>query len=140
MEVTWLGHSCFKIRGREATLVADPFHTSIGYSWPRPAADMVTVSHGHAGHSFSLGVAGDPRVVNRPGEYEIKNVFIVGYASFHDSEQGKLRGTNITYLIEMEDVTFCHLGDLGHLPTDSKASQSKYRDSYALPNRGGIMA
>lgn len=117
MEITWLGHSCFKIKGKEVTLVTDPYDESLGYPWVRPTANIVTLSHHHPGHSYSAGVDGSPKVLDRPGEYEISDVFIIGLSNFHDSEEGKTRGSNITYLIEMEDITLCHLGDLGHLPS-----------------------
>jgi L-ascorbate metabolism protein UlaG (beta-lactamase superfamily) len=117
MEITWLGHSCFKIKGKEVTLVTDPYDESLGYPWVKPTANIVTLSHPHPGHSYSAGVDGNPKVLHRPGEYEISGVFIIGLANFHDSEQGRVRGRNTTYLIEMEDIRLCHLGDLGHLPS-----------------------
>ncbi len=123
MEITWLGHSCFKIKGKEVTLVTDPYDESIGYTWVKPSANIVTLSHHHAGHSYSAGVDGSPKVLSRPGEYEISNVFILGIPNFHDSEQGQTRGRNITYLIEMEDIILCHLGDLGHLPSPRQVEE-----------------
>lgn len=115
MEIIWLGHSCFKIRGKEVTLVTDPFDESIGYSQGKITADIVTVSHHHPGHNCAAGVEGAPKVISKPGEYEIGGVFITGIPTFHDSDQGKNRGKNIAYLVEMDDVRLCHLGDLGHL-------------------------
>ena len=117
MEVTWLGHSCFKIRGKEVTLVTDPFNESIGYPLVKLAANMVTLSHAHPGHSNAAIVDGNTKVISRPGEYEIGGVFITGISTFHDLEQGESRGKNTIYLIEMDDVRLCHLGDLGHVPS-----------------------
>jgi len=117
MEITWLGHSCFKIKGKEVTLITDPYDESIGYPWVKTTANIVTVSHHHPGHSYSAGVDGNPKVLNRPGEYEISDVFIIGFPNFHDSEHGKTLGRNTVFLIEMEDISLCHLGDLGHLPS-----------------------
>jgi L-ascorbate metabolism protein UlaG (beta-lactamase superfamily) len=123
MEITWLGHSCFKIKGKEATVVTDPYDETIGYPFPRLNANIVTVSHGHRGHSYLARIDGNPKVVNRPGEYEIKGVFIIGLPNFHDTQQGSQRGKNVAYLIEMEDVRFCHLGDLGHLPSSRQVEE-----------------
>jgi L-ascorbate metabolism protein UlaG (beta-lactamase superfamily) len=117
MEITWLGHSCFKIRGKEVTLVTDPFDETIGYPSVKVAANIVTVSHTHPGHNYAAGIDGSPKVLGRPGEYEIGGVFITGIRTFHDLEQGESRGKNTIYLIEMEDVRLCHLGDLGHVPS-----------------------
>jgi L-ascorbate metabolism protein UlaG (beta-lactamase superfamily) len=114
MDITWLGHSCFRIKGKGATLLTDPYSESIGYSLGNPEANIVTSSHPHPGHGFTSGVGGEPKIVRGPGEYEISGVFITGIATFHDAEKGQERGRNTVYLIEMEDMKLCHLGDLGH--------------------------
>jgi len=117
MEITWFGHSCFRIKGKEVLLVTDPFADSIGYPSVNLTANIVTVSHGHPGHSYTDGVDGSPKVLTRPGEYEVGGVFITGISTFHDFEQGETRGKNIVYLMEIDEVRLCHLGDLGHLPS-----------------------
>ncbi|MFC1923799.1 MBL fold metallo-hydrolase [Chloroflexota bacterium] len=117
MEITWLGHSCFRIKGKEVTLVADPCDKSIGYSPGKLIANIVTVSHDHAGHCYLEGIENSPKVLSRPGEYEVGGVFITGIGTFHDQERGKSRGKNTSYLIEIEDIRLCHLGDLGHVPS-----------------------
>ena len=114
IDITWLGHSCFRIKGKGATLLTDPYNESIGYSLGNPEAHIVTSSHPHPGHGFTSGVGGEPKIVRGPGEYEISGVFINGIATFHDTEKGEERGRNTVYLIEMEDMKLCHLGDLGH--------------------------
>lgn len=115
MEITWLGHSCFRLRGKEAILITDPYDSSIGYSLGKPKANIVTSSHPHPGHSFVAGVGGDPKVIHGPGEYEIASVFIHGISTFHDNEKGKTLGKNTVYLIEMDEIMVCHLGDIGHV-------------------------
>jgi len=114
IDITWLGHSCFRIKGKGVTLLTDPYDESIGYSLGNPEANIVTSSHPHPGHGFTSGVGGEPKIVRGPGEYEISGVFITGIATFHDAEKGQERGRNTVYLIEMEDMKLCHLGDLGH--------------------------
>jgi len=114
MEITWLGHSCFLIRGKEKTIITDPCHPDLGYRLGEPEADIVTVSHFHPGHSYIAGVANEPKLIKSPGEYEIGGTFITGVATFHDNRKGDLRGKNTIYIIEMDGITLCHLGDLGH--------------------------
>ena len=114
MDITWLGHSCFRIKGKGAILLTDPYNESIGYFLGNPEANIVTSSHPHPGHGFTSGVGGEPKIVRGPGEYEISGVYITGIATFHDAEKGQERGRNTVYLIEMEDMKLCHLGDLGH--------------------------
>jgi len=114
MEITWLGHSCFVIKGKEKTIIADPYHPDFGYHLGKPEADIVTVSHFHAGHNYIAGVTNEPNQIKSPGEYEIGGTFITGVATFHDDRKGSLRGKNTIYIIEMDGITLCHLGDLGH--------------------------
>ena len=114
MEITWLGHSCFLIKGKEKTIVTDPCHPDLGYRLGEPEADIVTLSHFHPGHSYVEGVANDPKQIKGPGEYEIGGTFITGVASFHDDKKGEVRGKNTIYIIEIDGITLCHLGDLGH--------------------------
>jgi len=119
MEITWLGHSCFLIKGKENTIITDPCHPDLGYKLDEPEADIVTVSHSHRGHCYVEGVANDPRQIRSPGEYEIGGTFVTGIASFHDNKKGEVRGKNTIYVVEMDGIILCHLGDLGH-PLDSR--------------------
>jgi len=137
MEIVWLGHSCFRLRGREATVVTDPYQKGIGYTLGRPTADIVTVSHPHPGHGNAAGVAGEPRVIDGPGEYEIKGVVITGIRTYHDAEAGKALGRNTAYLIEMEDLVICHLGDLGHELTTAQVEAMSNVDVLLVPVGGG---
>ncbi len=136
MEIVWLGHSCFRIRGKEATIVTDPFDKTLGYPVRKPTASIVTVSHSHPQHSFVDGVAGNPRVVSRPGEYDIANVFINGIATYHDNEKGAVRGNNTVFFIEIDEVKVCHLGDLGHVPTTEQVEQMSGVDILMIPVGG----
>ena len=114
MYITWLGHSCFLIRGKEKTIITDPYHPDFGYRLGEPEADIVTVSHFHAGHNYIAGVTNEPNRIISPGEYEIGGTFITGVATFHDDKKGSLRGKNNIFILEMDGITLCHLGDLGH--------------------------
>ena len=136
MEIVWLGHSCFRIRGKEATIVTDPFDKTLGYPLRKPTASIVTVSHNHPQHSFVDSVAGEPRVVSRPGEYDIANVFINGIATYHDNEKGAVRGKNTVFFMEIDEVKVCHLGDIGHVPTSEQVEQMSGVDILMVPVGG----
>ncbi|MBL7209915.1 MAG: MBL fold metallo-hydrolase [Dehalococcoidia bacterium] len=116
MEITWLGHSCFRVKGKDAIVISDPCHPSLGYTLGKIQADVVTVSHFHPGHSYSEAITSEFKEIRGPGEYELKGIFITGIATFHDSDRGEKLGKNTVYVLEMDGVTLCHLGDLGHLP------------------------
>jgi L-ascorbate metabolism protein UlaG (beta-lactamase superfamily) len=136
MDITWLGHSCFRIKVKDVFVVTDPFDATLKYPWPKPSANIVTVSHLHPGHNNPGGVDGNPRVVNRPGEYEIKGVLIIGFPTFHDAAQGANRGRNTIYLMEMEDLKLCHLGDLGHALSSKQIEELSGIDVLFVPVGG----
>ena len=136
MDITWLGHSCFRIKGRQATVITDPYSPDFGYSLGKPTAGIVTVSHQHPGHSFVEGIGGEPRPVTGPGEYEISGVLIIGIATFHDAERGNKNGRNTVYLMEVDEVAVCHLGDLGHVLTSEQAELIDNVDVLLLPVGG----
>ena len=137
MDISWLGHSCFKIRGKEVTVLTDPYNESIGYAWPSATADIVTISHGHEGHSNAAGVGGEPKVISRPGEYEVRGVFIIGLPTFHDAEEGRTRGRNTCYVMEIDDIRVCHLGDIGHVPSSRYVQEISGVDVLFAP-AGGV--
>ncbi len=104
MEITWLGHSCFRIRGREAAIVTDPCPPSSGYTIGKPTAIIVTVSHAHENHSFVKAVAGKPVLIERPGEYEIHGAFVTGIRTYHDERKGETRGANLSFDRQVDQV------------------------------------
>jgi len=136
MEISWLGHSCFRIKGSRTTVITDPYSPDSGYSLGKPTANIVTVSHQHPGHSYVSGIGGDPKLVTRPGEYEISNVLIIGMATFHDEEAGNLRGKNTIYLLEIDGLSICHLGDLGHVLSVGQTEEIDNVDVLLLPVGG----
>ena len=114
MDITYLGHSSFKIKGKTAVVVTDPFSSEmLGFKFPKTEADIVAISHQHQDHNQQNLVEGSPFIISEPGEYEVKGVSVFGYPSFHDSASGAERGKNIIYVIETEGLRICHLGDLG---------------------------
>jgi L-ascorbate metabolism protein UlaG (beta-lactamase superfamily) len=136
VDISWLGHSCFRLRGRDAALVTDPCPKSTGYNISRPSADIVTVSHEHEEHNFVKGVAGTPKVIRSPGEYEIAGVMITGLRTYHDSEHGTRQGKNTVYVIEMDNIRVCHLGDLGHVLSAEKVEEMSGVDILLAPVGG----
>ncbi len=136
MDITWLGHSCFRIKGKQAVIITDPFPPDLGYSLGKPTAQIVTVSHQHPSHSYVSGIGGEPRSVTGPGEYEIGGVLIIGVADFHDEERGKERGKNTIYLMEIDGMSVCHLGDLGHVLAAEQVEEIGDVDVLLLPVGG----
>lgn len=136
MDITWLGHSCFRIKGKDVILLVDPYDATLGYAWSRLTAHIVTSSHTHPGHSNTSGVEGNPRIISRPGEYEVKGALIIGLPTYHDAVQGAERGRNVIYLLEFEDLRLCHLGDLGHIPSSRHVEELSEVDVLFVPVGG----
>lgn len=142
MEISWFGHSCFQLKGKNATLITDPFSPQAGLPAKgvsrlgKVSASIVTISHDHPGHNYVMGVGGNPRVVRGPGEYEISDVLITGVASYHDNERGKIRGRNTIYVIHMDDLVVCHLGDLGHMLQEEQMEEVADADVLLIPISG----
>lgn len=114
----------------------DPFG-DIGLKMPNFSADIVLVTHGHPDHNNVGAVKGEPFVIENPGEYEVKGVFIQGIASFHDDKEGKERGVNTIYTIEAEDMRLCHLGDFGQKQlTDEQLEKIGKVDILMIPVGG----
>ncbi|MAF85509.1 MAG: lactamase [Dehalococcoidales bacterium] len=136
MDITWLGHSCFKIRGSHATVITDPYPPTLGYSLGKPTAHIVTVSHQHPSHAYVQGIGGEPKLITGPGEYEVRDVLVIGIATFHDAARGRKQGKNTAYLVEVDEVSVCHLGDLGHVLTADQVEGIEGVDVLLLPVGG----
>jgi len=115
MDIYYLGHASFHLKGKDSSVVTDPFDPkAVGIRFPRVSATVVTVSHEHSDHNSSKLVGGVKKVISGPGEYEIEGVSIIGLPSFHDEKKGVERGKNTIYVYEIDKLRLCHLGDLGH--------------------------
>jgi len=144
MEITWLGHSCFRLRSRAATVVTDPYGKELGLILPRVRADIVTVSHDADDHNYVRGVKGDFKVLSGPGEYEVSNSFVTGLVLSErkpSGGQGKAAVAgdgNTVFLIELDGITICHLGDLSNVPTQAMMEESLSEvDVLLVPVGGG---
>ena len=136
MEITWYGQSCFRLRSRGLSVVTDPYGPSTGLKLPRLTATVVTVSHEHEDHNNVEAVKGSPFVISGPGEYEVDGIFVIGVATWHDDKGGRELGRNTAYLIEFEDLTICHLGDLGHVLSQEQVEQLSNIDVLMVPVGG----
>ena len=119
MEIRYLGHASFLIKSKNVRLITDPFDSQmVGIRLPKIEADIVTISHHHQDHDFIACISGKPLVIDLPGEYEKQGFRIFGYPSFHDKVEGKERGRNTIFKIEVEGIRVLHCGDLGFIPDE----------------------
>lgn len=136
MDITWYGHSCFRITERsQVTVVTDPFADKIGLEAPKLKGDIVTISHDEPGHNNLDAVKGYAHVLSGPGEYEIGGVFVMG-VSMPDIQPDFAR-QNVAYLFEYDKLTVLHLGDLAHVPDQSTVEAFGEVNVALVPVGGG---
>jgi L-ascorbate metabolism protein UlaG (beta-lactamase superfamily) len=141
MEITWYGHSCFRLTERSmATVVADPFdNKSIGYFPLKLKADIVTVSHDAPGHNNTDAVKGSSHVITGPGEFEIGGVFITGVQTDGGGQgkKSKEHMRNTLYVFDYDGLTVAHLGDLKQVPTQTEIEALGTVNVALVPVGGG---
>lgn len=130
MEITYLGHSCFKLKNKEGmTLVMDPFKSeNVGLPFAKEVADIVTISHSHDDHNAVENVTGPVTrqstfVIDKEGEYEIGGVEITASKMYHDKVEGAERGKNLIVQVRIDGINILHLGDLGHKLSESQVEK-----------------
>lgn len=137
MDITYLGHSSFRLKGKSGTVITDPFDSNyVGLKFPPVSADIVTVSHQHKDHNSTDLVKDVKKVFDKVGEYETMGISFIGLKSYHDAEKGEKRGSNIIFIIEIDGLRFCHLGDLGHKLSEKKIEEIGDVDFLFVPVGG----
>jgi L-ascorbate metabolism protein UlaG (beta-lactamase superfamily) len=104
LELTWHGWSCFRLKGKEASIVTDPYTLPGSSALQRLTPDIITLSDRQQAASPPTGPF---KIISGPGEYEVKGVLITGTPTLN---QGQRVGS--FFRIEMDDLVLCHLGQL----------------------------
>ena len=137
MNIFWHGQFCFSIvttpsKNNQVKIVIDPFSEEVGLKLPKLSFDVLVISHQNNDKNFLKTVNGEFFLINGPGEYEVKEVFIQGIAS------EKEKGINTIYTIETEDLKICHLGCLSQKElTDEQLDKIGEVDILMIPVGGG---
>ncbi|MBU3918815.1 MBL fold metallo-hydrolase [Patescibacteria group bacterium] len=117
MEIYWHGQACFEIRSLSADsktktrTIIDPYSNSIGLKLPLLGADLLLMSHNNEENNNIFAVKDNPFVIQGPGEYEVKDVFVNGFFASRKQEDKKDLGRITVYIIEAEGIKICHLGE-----------------------------
>ena len=136
MDIAWIGHAAFRLRGRDAAVVMDPAPSSTGFRLNRPQADIVTVSNDAPEHSWSAGVGGKwQHCLSGPGEFEIKNVLVTGVETPGGQNQVNPR-RNIAFVVTIDDLIVAHLGDMTAAPLPAALEELNRADVVLLPIGG----
>lgn len=123
MEITWHGHSCFRINERGmAAVVTDPYDPAVvGIDPGKLRAEVVTVSCDDPAHNYLNAIRGKAFEITGPGEYEIGGVFITGVrinGSKKNASPDVVRNT--VYVIDYNGLTIAHLGELNSVPSQTE--------------------
>ena len=139
IQVRWHGHSCFEIKN-EFTIITDPHDgKSIGIPAPNVEGDIILVSHDHYDHNSVKSVEKiDSKIIKDERKRNISNVVIKGVKTYHDENFGENRGENIIFKFIIDDISFCHLGDLGHIIDDEVNKKIGYVDILFIPIGGNF--
>jgi L-ascorbate metabolism protein UlaG (beta-lactamase superfamily) len=137
MKIKWLGHAAFLITTDSGTrIITDPYEPedNLKYGEIKESADIVTVSHGHSDHNNTAAVQGNPQVVRKTTE--AKGIKFKGIPTYHDDAGGSKRGSNTIFCFEAEGLNVCHLGDLGHVLSNTQAAELGKVDMLLIPVGG----
>lgn len=139
LQVRWHGHSCFEITN-DIKIVTDPHDgRSIGIPTPHVAGDIILVSHDHYDHNSVKTVEKEnSKIITDERKRNISDVEIKGIPSFHDASHGEKRGKNIIFKFRLDDISFCHLGDLGHVLDDESIEKIGDVDILFIPVGGNF--
>ena len=135
MDITWLGHSCFRLHDAAMTVVTDPYPAAVGLRVDNRPAEIVTVSNPHPNHNNAGSIEGSPKVFSSPGEYEFNGVTARGVMTALAEGQDR-EERNVAFTIEIGDINICHLGDLSMPLTTRMVDELKPIDVVLVPTGG----
>jgi len=139
MEITWYGHSCFRLTERGmATVVCDPFDfEAVGYTPLKLKAEIVTSSHDAPGHNNLDAAKGYTHAITGPGEFEIGGVFITGVQMDGQGKKAAEKPRNTIYVFDYMGITVAHLGDLRSVPPQTEIEALGTVNVALVPVGGG---
>jgi L-ascorbate metabolism protein UlaG (beta-lactamase superfamily) len=127
MELTFVGLSCVRLRGRDVEVVIDPIPPGASSRPPRVNPDIVVRTEGTVDLSLLRPGEGRAQEVSGPGEYELRGVSVFGVAA----------GATTIMRVEVDDVRVCALGRLHRQLTESEIDALGHLDVLAVPVGGG---
>lgn len=140
MEITWYGHSCFRLIERGlSSVVVDPYDSkALGYPALKLKADIVTCSHSAPGHSNVDAVKGVAHTIMGAGEWEIGGVFITGVQTdAGSSKKAKDSGRNTLFVFDFDGINVAHLGDIRTVPSQAEVEALGQVHVALVPVGGG---
>lgn len=133
MEIIWLGRTCFRLKGREGTILTDPCPPESGYKIGKVVTNVVTISRrDHPGYSYREAIGEGAKVLDAPGEYEVGGILVTALAM---KRPDGIR--NAAFVMELDGIRIGHLGVPGPNVTSAELDELKGVDILLLPVGGG---
>ncbi len=127
MYIYWYGQSSFKLQGKEAMILLDPYSSRIaGLRGPNFKADLIILNNSTAKSQAKKDIK-EGFIIDGPGEYESKGVFVLGIQT---------KDNHLIYQIELEDIKIGYLGEINQNLTDSEIERIDNVDVLIVPVGG----
>lgn len=141
MKIKFLGHAAFLLTSDSGVrIITDPykpgcFDGGIKYDKITEEADIVTISHEHDDHN-ETNINGNPTFIKKSDKQTVEQITISGVDVYHDTNEGKERGTNIIYNMLIDGMNVVHLGDIGHNLSPQEVAKVGNIDILLIPVGG----
>ena len=126
MELTYHGHSCVRLRGREMTVVVDPPQTALP-GLAKGTQGIIVRTEGETDPERLRARNGEIQEVCGPGEFEIGGVSILGLAA----------GETTVMRVSVDDVRVVLAGRLRRQLTEDEIDSLGHVDVLVIPVGGG---
>lgn len=152
VKLRWYGQSFFQLEtANRFRIVFDP-HAIPNFGRALVRADFVLISHPHNDHDQVVALESKVKdsdiyrgvVETKPGRQEWKavdekrgQIRFRNLGTYHDAVNGAQRGKNSIWIVEVDGLVFCHLGDLGHELSEAQVKSIGKVDVLMVPI-GGI--
>jgi L-ascorbate metabolism protein UlaG (beta-lactamase superfamily) len=140
VSIRWFGQSCFEVREPGLAIVTDPHDgKSIGLPPPRARANIVLKTHDHFDHNCVRQVAGPGTAVYAGGDpYRFNGFQARSVPAHHDDHGGAKLGAVHLMAFELGGLKFCHLSDIGHVPSPEQVAAIGPMDVLFVPTGGAF--
>jgi L-ascorbate metabolism protein UlaG (beta-lactamase superfamily) len=123
MEITFVGLSCVRLRGRDVQVVIDPIPPGATPGLPKQVPDIVVRTEGDIDFATLRPADGRSQEVSGPGEYELRGVRVFGIPA------GK-----ITIMrVEVDEVRVAAVGRLRRQLTEDEIEALGHVDVLLVP-------
>ncbi len=130
MDIEYKGANCVTITTKKAVIVIDPKLSQVGLKDIKPKSAVVIATQ-----EDLLAAGDDAIVIDRPGEYEARDVSVVGEASERMIDHDKSK-KNTIYRVTLDDTTFAILGHVAAPLTEEQLEVLSVVDVAIVPVGG----